>query len=136
LQGAYVPVAEAAFLLARGRSEAAIDAARRAARYEFGTVAALTPLHVRGEAHLRAGAAQQALIEFRAVLEHRGADPFSALIPLSHLGAARALAQGGDRDESHRMYEQLLRIWASADPDLPVLQQARAELSRLARLGT
>lgn len=136
LQTAYLPVAEAAVRLARGQAAPAIEALRRASQYEFGTVAALSPPYLRGEARLRAGAAKQAAGEFRAVTEHRGADPFSPLVPLSYLGAARALARDGAPDDSRKAYEELLRIWASADPDLPVLRQAREELARLSASDT
>jgi tetratricopeptide (TPR) repeat protein len=136
LQTAYLPVAEAAVRLARGQAAGAIEALRRASQYEWGTVAALTPPFLRGEARLRAGAAKQAAAEFRAVTEHRGADPFSPFVPLSSLGAARALARDGARDDSRKAYEELLRMWASADPDLPVLRQARDELARLSVVDT
>ncbi len=131
LQGAYLPIAEGAVLLARGRSDAAIEALRRASQYELGSVAALLPLYLRGDARLRAGAAPQAIGEFRAIAGHRGVDPFSPVIPLSSLAAARALARTGADDESRKTYEELLKAWTTADPDLPMLQQAREELAAL-----
>jgi eukaryotic-like serine/threonine-protein kinase len=135
LHGAYLPVAQAAVLLARDQFGGAVQELRRASRYEDGTVAALAPVYLRADAHLRAGNAQDAAREFRMLIEHRGADPFSPFIPLSQLGAARALAATGARDESRKAYEALLQTWVSADPDLPILQQVREELSRL-RFGT
>ena len=131
LQGVYLPVAEAAVLLAREKSEAAVDVLRPATQYELGSVAALAPVYLRGEARLRSGAAEQAVAEFRSVARHVGVDPFSPFVPLSALGAARALARNGAYDESRKAYDDLLRMWASADQDLPVLRQAREELSRL-----
>jgi serine/threonine protein kinase/tetratricopeptide (TPR) repeat protein len=136
LQAVYLPVAEAAVLLARGRSDAAIDTLRRASQYEQGTVAALAPVYLRGDARLRAGASQQAAEEYHAVLEHRGADPFSPFVPLSDLGAARALARAGAHEDSRKAYEELLRTWAAADDDLPRLRDARQELARLTRPDT
>jgi len=62
--------------------------------------------------------------------------PLSPFVPLSSLGAARALARDGARDDSRKAYEELLRMWASADPDLPVLRQARDELARLSVVDT
>ena len=131
LRGVYFPVAEGAVLLARGRFDAAVETLRPAARYEYGTVAALAPVFLRGSARLQQGAAAEALREFRASLDHRGTDPFSALLPLSQLGVARALAASGDAGGSRKAYDLMLRDWSSADSDIPVLRQARDEVARL-----
>ena len=69
--------------------------------------------------------------EFQSILTHRGADPFSPVVALAHLGLARAHARTGAMAESRAAYEALLEIWSGADPDLPVLLQAREELARL-----
>jgi Tfp pilus assembly protein PilF len=131
LHGAYLPVAEAAVLLARGRFDAAVEALRPAAGYEIGTVAALAPVYLRAEAQLRGEAAELSARGFRTVIDHRGADPFSPLVALSQLGLARSLACSGDAAASRRAYEEFLRTWASADQDVPILRQARQELARL-----
>ena len=131
LHNVHLPIADAAALLARGRPQAAIDSLRRAAPYEHGTVAALVPVYLRGEAHLRAGAAEDAVRQFQAVLGHRGADPFSPIVALAHLGLARAQAQRGAVAESRKAYESLLAVWAGADPDLPALRAALNETSKL-----
>jgi tetratricopeptide (TPR) repeat protein len=136
LHGAYLPPAEAAVLLARGSVDAAVEQLRRAAPYETGTVAALVPVYLRGEARLAAGAAVDAASMYRSLLDHRGADPFSPLIPVSQLGLARALARSGRETESRKVYESLLTSWKDADADLPVLRQAREELSHLGRSTT
>jgi tetratricopeptide (TPR) repeat protein len=133
LQNAYLPVVEAAALLARNRPEAAIEQLRRAAPYENGIVAALLPVYFRGEARLRAGQAQEAAREFESILTHRGADPFSPVVAMAQLGIARAHARAGAAAESRAAYETLLGIWSSADEDLPVLRQAREELGALNR---
>lgn len=131
LQNAYVPVVEAAALLARGRPDAAIDELRRAAPYEHGIVAALLPIYMRAEARLRAGANEEAAREFQAILTHRGADPFSPVVPLAYLGLGRAHARMGARTEARAAYDVLLTIWANADPELPALRTAREEMLAL-----
>jgi tetratricopeptide (TPR) repeat protein/tRNA A-37 threonylcarbamoyl transferase component Bud32 len=131
LHGAYLPPAEAAVLLARGALEPAIEELRRAAPCEMGFVAALVPTYLRGEVKLKAGAAAEAVREYRAVADHRGADPFSSVVPLSQLGLARALARIGDVAGSRKAYEALVAAWKDADSDLPILRQARDELARL-----
>jgi serine/threonine protein kinase/Tfp pilus assembly protein PilF len=133
LQNAYLPVLEASALLARGRPAEAIEELRRATPYENGIVAALLPVYVRGEARLRANEPAEAAREFQSILTHRGADPFSPVVALAHLGLARAHARSGAITESRAAYEALLAIWSNADPDLPILKQVRDELSALGR---
>ena len=127
LQNVYLPIAEAAISLARGVPAAAVEHLRRAEPYEQGTVAALIPMYLRGEALLRAGSPADALAEFQSVVDHRGADPFSPAIPLAYLGLARAQARIGKVEESRKSYAALFEIWKAGDADLPVLQAARAE---------
>lgn len=50
---------------------------------------------------------------------------------LAHLGLGRAYARTGAIAESRAAYEALLTIWAGADPDLPILRQAREEFAAL-----
>jgi ATP/maltotriose-dependent transcriptional regulator MalT len=130
LHGAYVPVAEAAALLARGRAEAALQALRPAAPFERGTVAALLPIYFRAEAQRRAGAFTDAAREFRSLIMNRGAEPFSPAIPMAYLGLARSLAAAGDTAGSRRAYDDLFQIWKNADADVPALKQARIDAAR------
>jgi hypothetical protein len=123
---------EAALSLARGKPADAIDGLRRATPYERGTVAALLPIYFRGLARLQSGAAAEAAKDFQAVLDNRGADPFSPVLPLSQLGLARALERAGDRAGSARAYAELLTTWQSADTDVPVIAEARGEATQQA----
>ena len=127
----FVPSAEAAIALGRGAPAEAIAALATAGPAEFGTVAGLAPTLLRGDAYLAAGDARSARAEYQRVLDHRGTDPFAPMIPLAHLGLARAWAALGDVAKSTHEYDQLLAIWKDADPDLPVLLRARAERDRL-----
>ena len=131
LHAAYMPVAQAAALLARDRTDAALAALRPAAPFERGTVAALLPIYFRAEARRRAGAFADAARDFRLVVESRGAEPFSSAIPMARLGLARALSAAGDAAGSRRAYQDLFDQWKDADPELPVLRQARAEAAAL-----
>jgi hypothetical protein len=91
------------------------------------------PIYMRGLAHLRAGAASSARTEFLKVLGHRGRTFWSPLYPLAHLGLARAAAIGGDRAAADRAYRDFFALWkdADADPDLPVMIEAKREHERL-----
>ena len=131
-RGVVLPATRAAIELQRGRPKAAIEELRAALPYETGTVAVLIPIFLRGEAYLRDGAGPKALEEFQKILEHRGADLFSPVCPLARLGAARARRLMGDREKAAQDYREFFAAWPNADPDLPVLVEARAEYYRLA----
>jgi hypothetical protein len=109
------------------RADAAVEQLRPAAGHERGIVAALVPAYLRGEARLLAGDFEGAVREFRVVLDHRGADPFSPVWPLSQLGVARALAELGRESEARQSYDNLLHTWSNADSDLLPLIAARNE---------
>ena len=97
--------------------------------------AALRPMYVRGLAYLKAGAAGQAIDEFRRILDHPGSAPESPLHTLAHVQLARADALAGDRTKARHEYENFFSLWKDADPDVPILQQARTEYERLVRSG-
>jgi serine/threonine protein kinase/tetratricopeptide (TPR) repeat protein len=127
----YAPIAQASIRLARGRPAQAVEDLAPTQPYELGAVAALAPAFLRGRALLQLGSTQAAVQEFRTVLDHRGVDPFSPIYPVAELELARALARAGDAAGSRLAYDQFLRDWAGADPDLPVFRAARAERQRL-----
>jgi serine/threonine protein kinase/Flp pilus assembly protein TadD len=127
----YVPIASAAVELARHRPAAALSTLKAAEPYELGGVAALAPVFLGGLAHLQQGDGRRAAARFQVLVDRRGVDPFSPLVALAPLQRARALAVAGDRARSREAYDAFLAAWAAADPDLPVLLQARAERSRL-----
>lgn len=125
------PTVAAAIALSRGRADDALTALERAVPAERGTLAGLVPPFLRAEALLARGDAAAARREYEKVLNWRGADPFAPVVPLAHLGIARAWGASGDTARSRGAYEELFRLWTNADPDLPVLKRARAEHARL-----
>jgi tetratricopeptide (TPR) repeat protein len=126
------PVTRAALALRQQRADDAVEALEGASRTELGTVAGLIPLYLRAEAFMQKGSAADALREYRRILEHRGVDPFAPVVPLAHLGVARAHGRTGDHAASRRAYDELFAIWTRADADFPPLAKARAEYARLA----
>jgi hypothetical protein len=87
--------------------------------------------YVRGQALMAAHQYAAAAAEFQKILDHRGivgADPIGALV---HLQLGRTFALAGDKVKAKLAYVELLTIWKDADPDLPILQQAKAEYDRL-----
>ena len=70
-------------------------------------------------------------IEFQKILGHRGLDPVSPTYALAHLGLGRARALTGAVTEAKAAYQSFLALWEGADPDIPILKQAKAEYSKL-----
>jgi len=62
-------------------------------------------------------------------------DPGIALneivVPLAHLGIARARALSGDKPGARKAYQDFLALWQHADPGIPILQQAKSEYAKL-----
>jgi eukaryotic-like serine/threonine-protein kinase len=119
VQTLVVPTTRAAMALRQGRADDALDILQATATTERGTMAGLVPFYLRAEAYLRQERYPDAIREYERILASRGVDPFAPVVPLAHLGIARAQARAGDIDASRRAYETLFAVWQTADPDLP-----------------
>jgi serine/threonine protein kinase/tetratricopeptide (TPR) repeat protein len=89
------------------------------------------PVYVRGEAYLAAHRGPEAAAEFEKILAHHGivaADPIGAL---AHLQLGRAYALARDTGKAKAAYQDFLALWKDADPDIPILKQAKAEYAKL-----
>jgi DNA-binding winged helix-turn-helix (wHTH) protein/tetratricopeptide (TPR) repeat protein len=97
----------------------------------FAFFGSLYPAYVRGEAYLATHQGPEAALEFQKILDHRGiavGDPMGAL---AHLQLGRAYALAGDRIKAKTAYQDFLTLWKGADPDIPVLEQAKTEYAKL-----
>ena len=86
---------------------------------------------MRGEAYLALHQGAQAAAEFQKILDHPGivvSDPIGAL---AHLQLGRALLLAGDKTKARSAYQDFLTLWKDADPDIPVLEQAKAEYAKI-----
>ncbi len=90
-----------------------------------------TSADVRGEAYLALGDGKAAEREFRKLVDRPGADPIGVPRALAHLNIGRARALSGDTPGARAAYDEFFRLWKDADPDIPVLNQARAEYAKL-----
>lgn len=135
----YVPVIHAIAALNRRDPAAAIDALQLAAPYELGAprcavvsyFGSLYPILIRGEAYLAARKGPEAIREFQKLIDHRTVMIGDAVSALAGLGLARSYALSGDRNSAREQYRGFLALWKDADPDLPVLKQAKAEYAKL-----
>jgi hypothetical protein len=123
------PRLEARLQMRQGKAAAAVEILATAQPYEEGR---WFDTHVlRGQAYLASGDAGNAAAEFRKFLARRAEAPFTLYYPLAQLGLARALAAQHDAAGARTAYQDLLAMWKDADPDLPVLKQAKAEYEKL-----
>ena len=131
LNSVLLATVRAAIELQANNPAKAIELLRAVSPYEFGNTAGLAPTYLRGQAYLRAKDGAKAAAEFQKILEHRGTEPTSPLYALAHLGLARASVMAGDAAKGRVAYQDFLALWKNADPNIPILQQAKAEYARL-----
>jgi eukaryotic-like serine/threonine-protein kinase len=129
----YLPTIRAQIALNRNAASTAIEAIRSAAPYELGPhrAIALYPIYARGEAYLAENQGSAAAAEFHKVLDHRGIVLNEPIGALAHLQLGRAHALEGDTAKARTAYQDFLALWKDADPDIPVLKQAKAEYAKL-----
>jgi len=136
LQHYWLPIVQAEIELAHGNPTRAIEVLHSASTYELGDPpqfqpGTLYPVYVRGQAYLRAGNGRAAAEEFQKIIDHRGIVLNLPLGALAHVGLARAYAIAGDTAKSKAAYQDFFALWKDADPDIPILKEAKAEYARL-----
>ena len=140
VQFSYLPALRALQALNQGDPAKALEMTQAAAPYELavpGTAfydgaffGALYPVYVRGLAYSRMGRHREAAAEFQKILDHPGITLNDPIGPMARLQLARALSASGDRVKSVAAYKELVALWKDADPDIPVVQEAKAESAR------
>jgi tetratricopeptide (TPR) repeat protein len=137
IQQYWLPTIRGAVELHRSNTQGAIEVLKPASTYEAGEpppflmLGTMYPVYVRGQAYLKIGAGQQAALEFQKIVDHRGIVlnfPFGAL---AHLQLGRAYQLAGDKAKARAAYQDFLALWKHADPDIPILKQAKAEYKKL-----
>jgi hypothetical protein len=92
---------------------------------------ALYPVYLRGEAYVAAHHGGAAAAEFQKILDHPGVVVNEPIGALAHLGLARADALSGDTFKAKTAYQDFFALWKDADPDIPILKEAKAEYAKL-----
>jgi len=147
MQSLWLPAIQAQLALDRKNPAAALSVPQAASPMELGQIAfasnlsCLYHVYVRGEAYLAAGQGSAAAAEFKKILDHNGIVWNCWTGALAHLGIARANAlqaktsQGADADAARSRalgaYHDFLTLWKDADPDIPILKEAKAEYAKL-----
>jgi serine/threonine protein kinase/tetratricopeptide (TPR) repeat protein len=137
----WLPTIRAAVELNRHHPNQAVALLQTTLPYELGipetpTHAFFYPAYIRGLAFLQLRDGKSAAAEFQKILDHRGTVENYHLGALAHLGLARAYALDAikfpaERGKSQTAYREFLALWKGADPDVPLLKQAKAEYANL-----
>ncbi len=86
---------------------------------------------LRGQAYLQLHQGKEAVSELSEALSHRWLCVISTVCPVVRVDLARAQAMIGDTAGARTTYQDFFVIWKDADPDLPLLKQAKAEYAKL-----
>jgi eukaryotic-like serine/threonine-protein kinase len=126
----WLPDIQAQLEINRGNGARAIELLDKVTSYELGDDC-LKSVYIEGQAYLGLRRGVDAVVEFQKFLDHRGRVRNCPLAALAHLGLARAYALQDDRVKSRVAYQDFLTLWKDADPDIPILKQAKAEYAKL-----
>jgi eukaryotic-like serine/threonine-protein kinase len=102
-----------------------------AAAYTDLVVGTMYPVYVRGQVYLLLHRGHEASAEFQKIIDRRGFVMNFPLGALAHLGLGRAHALSGDTTKARTAYQDFFALWKDADPDIPILKEAKAEYEKL-----
>jgi eukaryotic-like serine/threonine-protein kinase len=133
VQRHFIPTIRAAIKLRQHDPAASIDLLLGAAKYDLAFTGSyyLYPAYVRGLAYLDLGDGPSAAAQFRKLIDNPGFSVRHVTGPLAWLQLGRAQNMMGDEAAARKSYETFLDLWKNADPDIPILKQAKAEYTKL-----
>jgi tetratricopeptide (TPR) repeat protein len=136
MQRYWLPTIHAAVALERKNAYKAIELLQVTPPYEvaawpwrLGTTG--SAIYMRGQAYLMLHNGSAAAAEFQKICDHRGVVLNFPLGALAHLGLGRAYSVSGNTTGAHAAYQDFFALWKDADPDIPILKQAKAEYAKL-----
>jgi tetratricopeptide (TPR) repeat protein len=133
----YLPMIHAGVAIRSGDASKALEALAAAMPYELGqgnsdnVNFALYLVYLRGEAYLAAKQGAAAVVEFQKIIDHPGVVVNELIGALAHLGLGRAYTLAGDVAKAKGAYQDFFAMWKNADPDVPILKQAKTEYAKL-----
>jgi tetratricopeptide (TPR) repeat protein len=136
VQRNWLPTIRAAVALARKDPNRAIELLKETSKIELGQPTSsltifLCPAYIRGEAYLMLHDGNAAAAEFQKFIDRRGLVGNFPWGAIARLGLARAYAMQGDTLKAKTAYQDFLTLWKDADPDIPILKQAKAEYAKM-----
>jgi len=130
-----LPSIRAMLAINRNEGKQSLKLLEAASGYELACPAAfvytqppLYPTYLRGQAYLKAGEGQLAVAEFQKVSAFHYSYPLESL---ARLQLGRAYVMSGEINLGKAAYQDFLNLWKDADPDIPILKQAKAEYAKL-----
>ena len=131
----WFPVIEASIAMAQQAPDRAIIGLEPSLPYELGApppgTSTIYPAYIRGLAYLAQKNGPAAAAEFQKLLDHPGIVGNFLLGSLAHLQLGRAHFLSGDTAKAKAAYQDFLTLWKDADPDIPILKEAKAEYAKL-----
>lgn len=131
----WLPSLKAAIDISNNKPSRALLGLEPTATYELGLadgyINYLYPAYLRGQAYLLTHNGTAAATEFQKLLDHQGIVQNFVTGSLAHLQMGRAYALLGDTARAKPAYQTFLNLWKDADPDVPILKQAKAEFAKL-----
>jgi predicted Zn-dependent protease len=131
VQRYWLPTIRASVALERNDPNRAIELLKVVSPIELGRAGNLLPVYLRGEAYLMLHDGNRAAGEFQEFIDYRGLIANFPWGALARLGLARAYAMQGDKAKARTAYQDFLTLWKDADPDIPILKQAKTEYAKL-----
>ena len=125
------PLVQAELEKGRGNIADALRTLEPVRTYDRNIVIGLSGNYLRGHLYLQQHMGAEAAAEFKKIIDNPAIDPFSPIHALAHLCLGRAAALTGDTAAARKSYQDFFALWKDADPELPVLLQARKEYEAL-----
>ena len=126
-----LPVIGATVDLDRNNPAKAVEALRDVVPYDLGFRQRLLSVYTRGRAFLANRQGTEAAAEFQKILDHPGIVQNGFVGAVARLGLARAYALQGDSAKAKVAYQDFFALWKDADPEIPILKEAKTEYARL-----
>ncbi len=131
INNVFIPCTNAILLGKTGDFTKAIETLQPASRYELGASFGFLPIYLRGLTYLSEQKGQDAAAEFQKILNQPALGATWPLFSLTHVQLARAYSLTGEEAKSRKAYQDFFALWKDADPDIPILKEAKAEYAKL-----
>jgi hypothetical protein len=115
----------------RGNVAEAVRLVESVRSFDRGLITGLMNNYVRGSLYLEQRRGTEAAAEFKKIIDNPAIEAYSPAHVLAYLGMGRAAALNGDTAAARKSYQDFFALWKDADPDIPILKQAKAEYAKL-----
>jgi tetratricopeptide (TPR) repeat protein len=132
-QSYWLPTIQAQVAYSKKNSSRAIEVLQAVTPLDFAglSIGCMLSVYSRGESDLASQQGSAAAAEFQKILDHRGLVQNCSTGALAHVGIARAEALAGDNAKARAAYQDFFTLWKDADPDIPILREAKSESDKL-----